>query len=732
MNRKFLKQLLKFFIPYTLIILFIFSLSSIAYITAFRKIEENELEIQEQYIQQSKSALDNQFKEAFHLIDQLSNTPLIKSFSILHDYDLNKDFSPAMELRKTSDNFQIVNSLVRDYFIFYQNSHVVLMQSALQQYEFLDNELVLYNDLDKDTFWANLFDDTYYKVIQAPLDLRQGHYQILPIKSTISYGTNKRDATLYMQLHSEKIRENMIGYDQPFEGNFFLVDDDQKVLISLNNNYGITENKLVNMDKILETMFTTSARSEVIPYTYVLVQPYDQVFDEINHLRHNGYLFMLAVLLGGLIVSVILARYNTKPFITLMNSNEQLSQRVENQRPYLRMIFMEKWLKGDYVTIEEILSMTRFLKTDYVGNYYCVAVIDYQEHINIFDESSDSDLTQTQTKKLMIYDLLTENLLRPAFIHNLDHSKVAVLFVSDCHLPEALEDIVKDTLSLCDDVMVKANMTNIHYGIGGVYKDMTGVPTSYTEAIDSVIYTIANDKQKVCWFKDIEVVHDICYYPPELESRLYNCIRSGEQDQLVEVLRDLFQKNIVERSLSQQMQQIFIYEMYGTLVKLQQRTFGDDTVVNDLITDALKKIKNKSDIKQIQCFNETFKAICDYYHAKQDNRHILLMKRIDAFINENFHDSDFGLSMIADAFNISYTYLSDIIKEYKDQSFINYLQQLRMDKAKYLLSETDMKVNKIYTQCGYNSSNSFGKAFKRIHGVTASEYREKYSADHKK
>jgi len=724
MSKRFIQQLMKLFIPYTIIILFIFSLSSYAYLSAFRKIQNTELVMKQQQIEQSKLVLDRHFDEVFHVAQQIANTPIIRSFSVLDTYNLDNNYSPVIQLRDSVDDFQIINSMVHRYFIFYKNTELVVSKLGINNYKYFDNVHFLYGHEDKDVFWNSLFDRHYNMVIQKPENLRGDQYQTLPIISSI--GSSKSEATVYMQLYTEKIRESMTGYGQDFDGNFLIIDDEGKVLVSLSTQFGIEENTIVDLQSLEDEWITTSVASDVIPYTYVLFQSPEQVFAEINAFQRNTIMFFIATLIGGLLVSIILARYNTKPMMRLMDNNDLLAKRVENQLPYLRRNFLDKWLKGNYVSIDEILSINEFLKTKYVGSFYAVAIIDYQEHIDIFEDKEAPSLTQTEARRLIINDLLTENILNPAYIHNLDHNQVAVLFIDDCLEVGELEMMIRTTLSSCDEALMKANMPNIRYGVGTVYKDMTGVPTSLTEAMDAAVYARTNTKKKLSWYRDIEINQDICFYPPEIESRLFNCIRAGDRDQLEDVLRDLFHKNIVEKRLNHQMQQIFINEMQGTLVKLQQRTFSDDTVVSEIVSNGLSRMKEMTDLQTIQYCKQSFMEICKVYATKQGNRHANLMTRIDSFIKDNFSDPDFGLPVISDEFNVSYTYLSEIIKDFKDMSFINYLQKLRMAKAKELLEETDMQVKEIFTQCGYNSSNSFGKAFKRIHGVTASEYREKH------
>ncbi|RDX30389.1 helix-turn-helix domain-containing protein, partial [Bifidobacterium breve] len=52
-----------------------------------------------------------------------------------------------------------------------------------------------------------------------------------------------------------------------------------------------------------------------------------------------------------------------------------------------------------------------------------------------------------------------------------------------------------------------------------------------------------------------------------------------------------------------------------------------------------------------------------------------------------------------------------------------YVTRLRVIRAKYLLSLTDLTVLQISKDCGYRSQSTFGAMFKRSIGVTPSEYR---------
>jgi len=67
-----------------------------------------------------------------------------------------------------------------------------------------------------------------------------------------------------------------------------------------------------------------------------------------------------------------------------------------------------------------------------------------------------------------------------------------------------------------------------------------------------------------------------------------------------------------------------------------------------------------------------------------------------------------------------------IFKNNFELNFIDYLQNIRIEKAQFLLVTTQYKVKEIYKMCGYSSSNTFSKAFRRKCGVSTLEYRRQY------
>lgn len=93
-------------------------------------------------------------------------------------------------------------------------------------------------------------------------------------------------------------------------------------------------------------------------------------------------------------------------------------------------------------------------------------------------------------------------------------------------------------------------------------------------------------------------------------------------------------------------------------------------------------------------------------------------------IGESYSDSSLSIQYISDKLNLSCSYLSYIFKQESGQTINQYIQSVRIQKAKELLSGTDLKILEVAVRCGYPDSNYFTKLFRKTTGFLPSEYRE--------
>lgn len=93
------------------------------------------------------------------------------------------------------------------------------------------------------------------------------------------------------------------------------------------------------------------------------------------------------------------------------------------------------------------------------------------------------------------------------------------------------------------------------------------------------------------------------------------------------------------------------------------------------------------------------------------------------FMHRNLHEK-LTLTDLARISRLSPSQFARVFKEELGTSPIEYLQELRLLRAKRLLKDDDKSITDIALDCGYNSSSYFSRCFLRRFGISASDYRK--------
>lgn len=97
-------------------------------------------------------------------------------------------------------------------------------------------------------------------------------------------------------------------------------------------------------------------------------------------------------------------------------------------------------------------------------------------------------------------------------------------------------------------------------------------------------------------------------------------------------------------------------------------------------------------------------------------------------IEENFSDSNFNISNLADTLHLSLSYLSTVFKNATGQNVSNYLSARRLRQSQKLLRDPSIPIRQVCFLCGYDDPRYFAKLFKKHIGMTPSEFRNLYAA----
>lgn len=103
-----------------------------------------------------------------------------------------------------------------------------------------------------------------------------------------------------------------------------------------------------------------------------------------------------------------------------------------------------------------------------------------------------------------------------------------------------------------------------------------------------------------------------------------------------------------------------------------------------------------------------------------------LVEKVNLYI-ENNYSQEISLVRLAEIFYMSPNYLSAVFNERNGINLKDYVNRLRIDKAKKLLKETGLKISEISRMAGYSHMSYFGSIFRKFEGCTPKEYRAEIS-----
>lgn len=433
-------------------------------------------------------------------------------------------------------------------------------------------------------------------------------------------------------------------------------------------------------------------------------------------------LAMVALLTGGSLVYYF-SRRNVRPIIelgqelqTAVEVQKNLQEVVNSQRPIICTSYVRQLLSGTATSEDEVAYMENYLGIA-DSSYYNVLYIVYYNNFGDNTESALPGGIESMEELEKIIRTALENFFgTPLFYFSPSDRTYSVLL----HCPKEEEKDLILKINNCilrlHDYLLDTYDIWLFAGIGRNTDSLMNVWECYQQASEAVSYTTKN--YIFFPYEFIKKDSNVFYYPPEISTKLIHFISTGNTSQVLELFNMIHQENIEERSLPVNLLKYLLSDIRNTLLKARfALPQGADP-------EAVKVLDER--------FNEhlTFKlcedlalSLCNLFGNKEDDN--TLSTTIEKYIKENYKDPSLGLNKISDEFQISESYFSHMFKEKTGVNFSTYLENIRMTEAARLIKETDISLNELYIAVGYNNSNTFRRAFKKVYGVTPSAMREK-------
>ncbi len=203
------------------------------------------------------------------------------------------------------------------------------------------------------------------------------------------------------------------------------------------------------------------------------------------------------------------------------------------------------------------------------------------------------------------------------------------------------------------------------------------------------------------------------------QETIIHLMETGQIDKLREQTHNFFEK------ISQSFDEIgfrnvlmeLIVMVLGTSYKheLSEAEVGYSTYISEF-----KRINSLNQLTS-WCYRKIILVAETIQNSKTSHVSNVILKARD-YIDENFN-KDIGLNDVSKEVSISPQYFSTIFKEELGLNFIEYLRNKRMEIAKEMLRDKQYSVKEICYKVGYNDPNYFSRLFKKLVGVSPTEFK---------
>ena len=129
-------------------------------------------------------------------------------------------------------------------------------------------------------------------------------------------------------------------------------------------------------------------------------------------------------------------------------------------------------------------------------------------------------------------------------------------------------------------------------------------------------------------------------------------------------------------------------------------------------------------VRLLVIFAEHLSIVSNQLVVQQDNAEPQMIARAREFIEEH-QAEDFSLAEVAKAVNCSTFYFCKMFKRATGLHFTEYLARVRIEKAKNLLLNPNLRISEIAYEVGFQSLTHFNRVFRRLVGESPTEYRQK-------
>lgn len=468
----------------------------------------------------------------------------------------------------------------------------------------------------------------------------------------------------------------------------------------LMNDIGYTQNLIVFSLAIsalisLVIMFTV-IRKQYKPI-HNLIQMLDRSYDKEYQSQENEYIYL------------------EKRLAQTLNEKNEAEQKLSQQRKALKTQYLSKILKGTIDDRSAIRGILEDFEVDCKNAKFGVILFYVKDYTMLFQE--DHSLTNEQRVELTHFILtnIGEELICEkyhGFMFECD-DMMACLVTTQNDLNAAIEENMSKTASSTVQAIGKNFDISCCAAISQVYDSFLDIPEAYTEATEAMEHLLLTEKQKVLKFSDLRSEEKEQYaFPLETKQAIVQGIRSGDKEKVGALIENVLYEN-------------------GNVIHIQGLALEFISVLIRCINEMNLEIQDTVELQQLLSCNtlsemkrgldQIVQGLCS--REKEDKNDEDIVFHIKNYIQEHYQDNNLNVAEIGRKFGKTPYYISKLFKDSQGTAMLEYINHIRVEKAKELLNSTKDTLDVISEKVGFTNVVTFMRVFKKHTGITPGKFR---------
>ncbi|WP_367568562.1 response regulator [Lacrimispora sp.] len=400
--------------------------------------------------------------------------------------------------------------------------------------------------------------------------------------------------------------------------------------------------------------------------------------------------------------------------------NLQVSMEYKNSgRPLLQSYyekFFMRLLHNLFDSEEQFELQARDLKLDFTDQCYVTALCEIRE-----ENHKDMDYTKLMNLYNSTLQMAGEIICKhvPAYMVSLDMKHFAVIFHLSSQEDYREEAVLQALHNAAQMVHNYFNVT-VFTGVGTPVSQPLKISESYQEARQAK--SLAEDGQPVVVFTDNDTASiRNSFNISVFKNDMTKAFNEFDTDVLFHALTEII--GLFEAHPARYLQAAdgacnLLYLALSLLPDGEENM----TEIFSSYSDGYRSIYRFSSVDQIVEWMTVFRdGLCQVLKSKRKTYKAHVITNVQKYIDNHVAEK-LSLNEVAGVFGLSPNYLSILFKKNSSLGFSEYIAQAKINKAKSLLLEEDMKIYEAADKLGFESAFYFSKVFKKVTGLSPREF----------